>query len=170
MTDINLKKEMIMKKIALSISALLLFTTAAFAAGPSGVRSNCGCGLGYILFKDSKNPGILIQIFAATTNGTFGNQTFGISSGTLGCGQPSSFAKADQMNKFVADNMDNLAVDIAAGKGETLDALAEIAEIAPAKRPQLYSALQKNFDKIYFQDDVNSLTVVTDVNGIIEKN
>lgn len=159
-----------MKKIALAISALLVFSTVAFAGGSAGVRSNCGCGLGYVLFKDAKNPGILIQVFAATTNGTFGNQTFGISSGTLGCGQPSNFAKVDQMNKFVADNMDNLAVDIAAGKGETLDALAEIAEVAPAKRPQLYSALQNNFDRIYFQNDVNSLTVVTDVNGIIEKN
>ncbi len=152
------------------MTALLIFASSAYAGSPSNVRSNCGCGLGYILFKDSKNPGILIQIFAATTNGTFGNQTFGISSGTLGCGQPSSFAKVDKMNKFVAENMDNLAVDIAAGQGETLDALAEIAEVAPAKRPQLYSALQKNFDKIYFQDNVNNQTVVSDVSGIIEKN
>lgn len=159
-----------MKKIAFIMTALLIFASSAYAGSPSNVRSNCGCGLGYILFKDSKNPGILIQIFAATTNGTFGNQTFGISSGTLGCGQPSSFAKVDKMNKFVAENMDNLAVDIAAGQGETLDALAEIAEVAPAKRPQLYSALQKNFDKIYFQANVNNQTVVSDVSGIIEKN
>ncbi len=159
-----------MKKVAFLVTALLVFVTTAYAGGPSNVRSNCGCGLGYILFKDSKNPGVLIQIFAATTNGTFGNQTFGISSGTLGCGQPSSLAKTEQMNRFVAENMDNLAVDIAAGQGETLDALAEIAEVAPAKRPQLYSALQKNFEKIYFQDSVNNHTVVTDVTGIIEKN
>jgi len=159
-----------MKKIAFMMTALMIFATSAYAGGASNVRSNCGCGLGYIVFKDSKNPGILVQILAATTNGTFGNQTFGISSGTLGCGQPSNFAKIEQMNKFVADNMDNLAVDIAAGHGETLDALAEIADVAPAKRPQLYSSLQKNFDKIYFQDNVSNQTVVSNVSGIIEKN
>lgn len=159
-----------MKKFAFMMASFLVFATAAYAGSPTNVKANCGCGLGYILFKDSKNPGILIQILAATTNGTFGNQTFGISSGTLGCAQPSSFAKTEQLNKFVADNMDNLAVDIAAGQGETLDALAEIAEVAPEKRPQLYSALQKNFDKIYFQDNVNNQSVVSDVTGIISKN
>lgn len=71
-----------MKKIAFMMTALLIFASSAYAGSPINVRSNCGCGLGYILFKDPKNPGILIQVFAATTNGTFGNQTFGISSGT----------------------------------------------------------------------------------------
>src|SRR5205823_3826374 len=36
-----------------------------------------GCGLGSMLFGDQKG---MIQILAATTNGTFGSQTFGITS------------------------------------------------------------------------------------------
>ena len=45
--------------------------------------SSAGCGAGSILFEGQKGP--VPQILAVTTNGSFGNQTFGITSGTLGC-------------------------------------------------------------------------------------
>ena len=44
-----------------------------------------GCGLGSILF--GAKPG-KIQILSGTTNGIYGNQTFGISSGTSNCDIP----------------------------------------------------------------------------------
>lgn len=45
-----------------------------------------GCGWGKIWWAQdagAKTKGV--QILMATSNGMFGNQTFGISSGTLGC-------------------------------------------------------------------------------------
>lgn len=45
-----------------------------------------GCGWGEIWWAQdagAKTKGV--QILMATSNGLFGNQTFGISSGTLGC-------------------------------------------------------------------------------------
>lgn len=42
-----------------------------------------GCGLGFIVWRGER--GVAPQILAVTTNGTFGTQTFGITSGTSGC-------------------------------------------------------------------------------------
>ena len=73
--------------------------------------------------------GLISQTFAATTNGIFGNQTFGITSGTSNCEQYKTFAYNEKLNTFVADNMDNLARDIARGQGEYLNTLAVLMEV-----------------------------------------
>lgn len=44
-----------------------------------------GCGWGSKLFDGQQ--GVAPQVLAVTTNGTSGNQTFGITSGTSGCSQ-----------------------------------------------------------------------------------
>ena len=82
-----------------------------------------------MLFKNSADGSMLLQAFQATTNGTSGNQTFGVTTGTSKCEQPSKFAQNDQVNEFVLANMDNLAKDIAMGQGETLETLAELLQV-----------------------------------------
>ena len=64
--------------------------------------------------------------------------------------------------------MDRLAVDIAAGDGEALNAVAEISELDASRKTQLFSALQNNFDKIYASPDVTHQTVFTNIVQIIE--
>ena len=55
----------------------------AFAVNPD---NGPGCGLGKLAWADYKTPkNIAPQVMMATTNGTFGSQTFGISFGTSGC-------------------------------------------------------------------------------------
>ena len=65
-----------MKKTAIIFLALSFILTGSAFAG--GTADNCGCGLGTMIFDG--NDGLISQIAAATTNGSFGNQTFGISS------------------------------------------------------------------------------------------
>ncbi len=79
-----------------------------------------GCGLGSILFGDE--PGI-VQIFASTTNGFSGSQTFGISTGTLNCGE-SGYKESAQA--FIRVNQVALENDLARGQGETLVNLANV--------------------------------------------
>lgn len=76
-----------------------------------------GCGLGSIVFGDK--PGF-IQIVAATLNGTGGNQTFGISSGTSNCEGMMKSAKADQ---FIEVNKLALEKEMVRGQGENLSSL-----------------------------------------------
>jgi hypothetical protein len=133
-----------MKKLLVII--LLALAAPAFAGQGA---SNTGCGLGTILWGNDSDGSVISQSLQATTNGTFGNQTFGITSGTLGCDQPANVIKNDRLLAFTADNLDLLARDIATGQGETLDTVAELLEVPAAERPVFNATLQINFDKIF---------------------
>ena len=104
-----------MKKavVLVVLTAVMLFAGTSMAATLN--QKNTGCGLGSMLFAEQN--GLASQTFAVTTNGTFGNGTFGITSGTSNCDKPASFSSNQKLQEFVADNMDNLARDIARGNG-----------------------------------------------------
>ncbi len=97
-----------------STAVISMVLGTAYAAGYGAA----GCGLGSMLLGSEKG---FVQVFASTTNGTAGSQTFGISSGTSNCGSGGKTAVA-----FIDANKTSLSSDIAKGQGETLDALAEI--------------------------------------------
>jgi hypothetical protein len=90
----------------------------------------------------------------ATTNGSTGTQTFGISSGTSDCQQPSKVVSNEKLNEFVRANLDNLAKDIAIGKGETLDTFAEMLGIPQTRTAAFNAKLQANFDRVFTSDQV----------------
>jgi len=137
---------------------LLLWAGAALAAGQA--EQNCGCGLGTILWGDKADNSVLSQSLQATTNGLFGNQTFGITSGTLGCEQPASVATNDRLLEFAAANMDTLARDISRGEGESLDTLAELLAVPEVKRGEFSSSLQGNFSSIFVTGDESPAVVL----------
>lgn len=134
-----------MKKLL--IGAMLLAMASPAFAGQA--RNNTGCGLGTVLWGNKADGNIVSQSLQATTNGIFGNQTFGITSGTLDCDQPAKFVQNERLLNFTADNMDLLARDIAAGRGETLDTVAELLAVPSDDRPTFAAALQGNFDSIF---------------------
>ena len=148
-------------KVAVMSLMLVFAVSTAFAAGSA--RTNTGCGLGTMLFKNNNDNSTLLQAFQATTNATFGNQTFGITSGTSECSTPAKFVKNDRLNEFMLANMDNLAKEIAMGKGETLEAFAELLQIPAEKRPEFYQKLQANFAKIFTSEDVQFAKVADNV-------
>ncbi len=96
----------------------------------------------------------------ATTNSIFGSQTFGITSGTLGCDQPANVAANERLMEFTAANLDNLARDIAVGQGESLDTLAELLEVPATERGAFYYRLQNDFDGIFPAADVKTAAVL----------
>lgn len=146
----------------------LVFVFTGMAVAGSQTAKNCGCGIGTMIFEEQKD-GLVTQVLAATTNGIFGNQTFGITSGTLDCDQNTQLVMKERLNIFVADNMDNVAADIASGNGESLDAIADIADIPKEKRPQLYTTLQDNFDNIYPDEGVMHSDVSQSITNIISE-
>lgn len=139
-----MKKVLIM---TLCTSFAVLITTAGVYAGQA--RDNCGCGLGTVLWGDKADNNVLSQVMQVTTNGTSGNQTFGITSGTLECDQPAKVAASEKLIEFVYANMDNLASDIASGKGESLDTLAELMSVPYKDCNEFYVTLQNNFEYIF---------------------
>lgn len=143
------------------VSFIALPATMCLAAN----QKNTGCGLGTLIMKG--NDGLLFQVLAVTTNGTFGNQTFGITSGTLDCDKPARFASNEKINTFVADNMDSLANDIAKGQGEYLNTLAVLMEVPEGTRSDFYSKLQNNFSRIYTSSKVTSVDVLNNIEGMM---
>ncbi len=120
--------------------ALSLSATASFAA-PYGVA---GCGLGSVLIGDK--PGA-VQIVVATLNGTSGNQTFGITTGTSNCG-----AGVKSLSVYIEANKVQLANDISRGQGEALNGLANIYGINNVDA--VGNALQPQYKDIFATQDV----------------
>jgi DUF3015 family protein len=142
-----------MRKIALLVVAVCGFalagTNVAHAAGGYGAA---GCGLGAILFGDK--PGFM-QVIAATFNGSFGSQTFGITFGTSNCkstdgGAPSAVA-------YVEANRQQLAKEISRGSGETLAGLASVAGCSDARA--VGGRLQVGYKQIFTSADVSDQQV-----------
>ena len=141
-----------MKKI-ISLIAAIGLTTSMYA------NDNTGCGLGSLVIKDQST--VMLQVLAATTNGTSGSQTFGITSGTSNCNKPSNFVANDKLNQFVGENMDELALDISAGKGETLSTVAKLMNVE--NNVEFTAKLQSNFTNIYSNENVTSATVIDSI-------
>ncbi len=153
-----------MKRLLLTVvlvSFIVIPVSVCFAAN----QKNTGCGLGSVIMQG--NDGLVFQVLAATTNGTFGNQTFGMTSGTSNCEKPSRLVSIEIINNYVADNMDNLASDIAKGNGEYLNTLAVLMEVPEGSRTDFYSKLQNNFSHIYPSTDVSSIEVVRNIEGLM---
>ncbi len=130
--------------------ATLLAAAPAFAQGVKGTGAYgaAGCGLGSLVFGNQ--PGA-VQILAATTNGTFGSQTFGITTGTSNCG---SGLMAMGTKNFVEANREVLAKDISRGSGEAIGALAVINACEDSQK--VGAALQRNFSAIFPSESATS--------------
>jgi len=143
-----------MKKVLVSLAAVVALSTTAFA----GVNSQTGCGLGAVIIKDDSSA--LMLALQATTNSTFGIQTFGITSGTSGC-KKTKLVMNERAAEFVASNMDTLAKEISVGHGESVDTLAELLEVQD--KAAFAVALQTNYNSIYKSQSVEMADVLDNI-------
>jgi hypothetical protein len=137
----------------LLLIAVLLCSTTALADTKSAIRGGgaygtAGCGLGSMAF--GSQPG-MIQVLAATTNGTFATQTFGITTGTSNCG---ASAMASGTKNFVEANREVLAKDMSRGQGETIGALTWMAGCSDSSA--VGAALQSRYSTIIPNEQATS--------------
>lgn len=116
------------KHLAVLAAAVILMPAAVFAKG--GKHTMSGCGLGYVLFANQDNGNKVYQILGATTNGTSGNQTFGITSGTSGCTEDGAVKFVKEAEVYAEINLKDISRDMAAGRGEFLDGLASLIGVS----------------------------------------
>ncbi|HAS61325.1 MAG TPA: hypothetical protein DCS35_01395 [Vibrio sp.] len=127
-----------------------------------------GCGLGTMIF-DGKS-GKVFKVLGATTNGTSGNQTFGITFGTLGCDGNGTISSSEKLALFIDGNMDNLARDIAKGEGETLATLSEVWGVQEADKATFNTLAQENFAEVFKSENVTSQEVFANLNNLVAQN
>ena len=144
------------KKILAVTAALLVGTSANMFA------DNIGPGLGRVLL--SGKSGKLWEFLGTTLNGICANGVFAITFGTSGYEDGAAIALADT-NRFIAENMDNLANDIAVGDGEYLDTLADM--LAVSDKAAFKNTVQANFTNIYSSSDVTATEVSAKIYALV---
>ncbi len=96
---------------------------AILFTGSFAMAKDAGCGLGSMIITQNTK---LMQLFAGTTNASFGSQTFGITFGTSGCTSKGIVKNDKQIQYFVEVNQDELTREMAQGHGEKLSTLAAL--------------------------------------------
>src|SRR5512147_699161 len=110
-----------MVKKVLMFSVAVLFGLQAGLAMAANPDTGPGCGLGKLAWGDYKGQKeIAPQVLMATTNGTFGSTTFGISTGTSGCTNDGKIMAEQKTTVFASVNFDALSAEMAQGQGEHL--------------------------------------------------
>ncbi|HEX5513046.1 MAG TPA: DUF3015 domain-containing protein [Gammaproteobacteria bacterium] len=130
----------------------------ALAMGTAQARDNTGCGAGTMIWQGQK--GIAPQVLAVTTNGTFGNQTFGITFGTLGCTQDGVVGEGKKLSMYTGSNMDRLAQDMSVGHGESLNVLAELMGVEQQDKAAFFELAKLNFSEIFSSEAVTAQDVL----------
>lgn len=134
-----------MKKIVIAVLATLA------AASAMAQQNNVGsCGWGSKVFQGQR--GVVPQVLAATTNGTSGNQTFGITFGTSGCTQDGVVSSSWKTAMYIDGNRVALARDAAAGQGESIDTLAAVMGVKEADRALFAATIKANFATVFAND------------------
>ncbi len=144
------------KKVLAATAALMIGASASMFA------DNIGPGLGRVLLKGKQ--GKMWEFLGTTLNGICGNGTFALTTGTLGYEEGAAIALADT-NRFIADNMDNLAQDIAMGEGEYLDVLSDM--LAVSDKAAFKSTVQANFNNIYSSSEVTAEEVSAKIYALV---
>lgn len=142
----------------------LLAIAFAVAALPSialakGAHTMAGCGLGYVLFGANDNSRVM-QVLAATTNGTSGNQTFGITSGTSGCTEDGAVKFAKEAELYAEINLKELSQDMAAGRGEYLSSFASLLGVSEANKAVFFAFVKDNYAALLPSTDTSSVDML----------
>lgn len=129
--------------LGLGMGMALCLHTATASAQTYGMA---GCGLGSIVFGQENT--MVKQILAATTNGTFGSQTFGITSGTSNCTTAGVVKAQREQAAFVEVNFRDLKRDMAAGGGEFLNSFGTLLGCDDSAKPALAKMSQNKYETL----------------------
>lgn len=151
-----------MKK-ALMAAALLGASSSVFAVAPGGP----GCGWGNLLFEGKS--GLPVHLLATIVDGTSGNATFGMTSGTNGCDVNGSLTYSGESMLAMEGVMEEVAQDMATGEGEALTALSVSMGIEAGDRGHFNNVMHENFAAIFPNQDVTAEDVMTNINATMEK-
>jgi len=155
-------KKLILLQVAV---ALVCFSaTAALAAGNPDTGPGCGLGkLAWADFGHQKNIGP--QVLMATTNGTFGSQTFGISTGTSGCTNDGKVWAEYKVTMFAEINFENLSQEMAQGRGEHLASLATLMGVPVDQQPAFFALTQEQYTSLIQSGETAPVAMIKALNA-----
>jgi len=144
--------------IQVVVAFAVFSAAAALAANPD---SGPGCGLGKLAWSDFKHQkNIGPQVFMATTNGTFGSQTFGISSGTSGCTNDGSVWAEHKVTMFAEINFENLSQEMAQGRGEHLASLGTLMGVPAERQDDFFALTQQQYTTLIQSGETSPVAMI----------
>lgn len=157
---------MLRKVLLLSVAALFgMQAGLAMAANPD---TGPGCGLGKLAWGDYKGQKeIAPQVLMATTNGTFGSQTFGISSGTSGCTNDGKVMGEHKTTMFASLNFEALSAEMAQGQGEHLASLATLMGVPAEHQAAFFAMTQERYTSLVKAGEASPVALVKALNDAI---
>jgi hypothetical protein len=154
--------------------ALVLLIAMAFVGMQIGIAmaanpdTGPGCGLGKLAWGDYKGQKeIAPQVMMATTNGTFGSNTFGISTGTSGCTNDGKIMGDSKMIMFAELNFYNLSQEMAQGRGEHLASLATLMGIPAEHHASFFAMTQERYTSLVKAGEASSVAMVKALNEAV---
>lgn len=148
-----------MKKI---LAIALLVTSSSVVMADEDI----GCGLGTMVWAGQS--GLAPKILGATTN-DLATQTFGITSGTMGCKSDGVVTSRARLSMFMGTNSERLARDMSAGHGESLDVLANLMNIKSEDKGAFFQATKVNFGKIFAPENQTAGQVLAALQQVMAK-
>jgi hypothetical protein len=160
-----------MSKKVLMLSVAVLFCMQAGLAMAANPDTGPGCGLGKLAWSDYKNQkNIGPQVLMATTNGTFGSTTFGISTGTSGCTNDGKVMAEQKTTVFAQLNFDNLSQEMAQGQGEHLASLATLMGVPAEHQAAFFAMTQERYTSLVKAGEASPVAMVKAINDAIAVN
>jgi hypothetical protein len=136
---------------SVTVAAMVVAYSPALAAGYGAA----GCGPGSMIFKQNTKSEQLMSWgtnFAISVLLIPSIQQSAISSGVSNCGGSKAAVLAQEDERFVAQNFESLAKEMAAGGGESLETLAGLLGCSAEQRVRFASLTRQRY-AVLFSDD-----------------
>lgn len=160
---------MMRKLLALAFVAVFVGIPAVAFSAPNP-DTGPGCGLGKLAWSDFKNQkNIAPQVLMATTNGTFGSQTFGISTGTSGCSNDGKVWAEHKVTMFASINFEDLSQEMAQGRGEHLASLATLMGVPAEHQAEFFAMTQEKYTSLIQSGETSPVAVVKALHDAMAK-
>jgi len=143
------------------LAGLVLLSGSSVAMASAG---GDGCGWGNALFVGQCGTGP--HVLAATTNNTFGNNTFGMTFGTNGCSVAGKLSYGGK--NVVSAIMNEFSEDVARGEGDALNTVAVLYGVEPTDRDTFASVMHENFAVLFPNEDVTVDEMIVSMENVMK--
>lgn len=138
---------------AILAAALIGASSTTWAVAPGGPN----CGWGNALLEGQSGLGI--HLAATSTNGTSGNATSGMTTGTNGCSVDGALTYDGDSLVWFDNVIEEYSTDVAVGEGETLQAVAVMVGVDQQDREHFGQVMHANFSNLFPDTEVSSQEV-----------
>ena len=144
------------------IAGLILLSASSVAN--AGAAGGAGCGWGQALFEGQSGPAP--HVLGLTTNGTSGNNTFGVTTGTNGCSSDGTLTYGGQ--NVVSSIMNEFSEDVARGEGDALNTVAVVYGVEQQDRDTFAKVMHENFAVLFPNEDVTADEMMASIEEVMK--